>query len=94
MNRVDFSKSKWIWTSDNKTGDQKIVIRKKFKIDEVPESAVAYMACDTKFWLWLNGKQIIYEGGVFRESRNGCGYAEKMDLAPPWALRLVADAMG
>ena len=82
MNRVDFSKSKWIWVNDNKTADQKIVIRKKFKIDEVPESAVAYMACDTKFWLWLNGKQIIYEGGVFRESRNGCGYAEKIDLAP------------
>ena len=82
MNVVDFSRAKWIWTGDNKTIDQKVVIRKKFDVEKLPQIAEAYIACDTKFWLWINSKLVVYEGGVFRESKNGCGYAEKIDLAP------------
>lgn len=78
---VDFSGARWIWTKDNKSADQKIVLRKVFAITSVPQTAEAYIACDTKFWLWLNGKLVVYEGGVFRESRNGCGYSEKVDIA-------------
>jgi len=81
VNIVDFLKAKWIWTEDNKSKDQKIVLRKKFRIDSVPEHAYMYVACDTKFWLWINGKLVVYEGGVFRESKPGCGYAEKIDVA-------------
>ncbi|MBE6925427.1 MAG: hypothetical protein E7461_01155 [Ruminococcaceae bacterium] len=82
MNIIDFTPSKWIWTKDNLTKDQKVVFRKKFSVSLQPEKAEAYIACDTKFWLWLNGKMVVFEGGVFRESRPGCGYAEKVDLAP------------
>ncbi len=81
MNIVDFSKAKWIWGVDNKTPDQKIVIRKKLDIDEVPEIAEVYIACDTKFWLWINGELAVFEGCVFRESTVG-GYAEKVDISP------------
>ncbi len=79
MNIVDFSKSKWIWTKDNKTADQKVVIRRSFELEEVPEQVEAYIACDTKFWLWVNGELAVFEGGVFRESSVG-GYAEKVDI--------------
>lgn len=82
MNKIDFSRGKWIWTRDNITADQKIVVRKKFHLDDIHETADAYIACDTKFWLWVNGTPVVYEGGVFRESLHGCGYAEKVDLAP------------
>lgn len=81
MKKVDFSKASWIWGKDNKTADQKLVVRKKFHIDSVPEMAEVYIACDTKFWLWINSVLVVYEGGVFRESINGCGYAEKVDIA-------------
>ena len=81
MNEVDFSNAKWIWTKDNKSADQKVVIRKKIHIEKMPHNAETYIACDTKFWLWVNSKLVVYEGGVFRESRNGCGYAEKVNLA-------------
>ena len=81
MSIVDFSKAKWIWGADNKTPDQKIVIRKTVEIEEVPEVAEAYIACDTKFWLWINGELAVFEGCVFRESTEG-GYAEKVDLTP------------
>lgn len=81
MEKIGFLNAEWIWTSDNKTADQKIVIRKKFTLEDLPEKAIAYIACDTKFWLYINSHLVVYEGGVFRESLKGCGYAEKVDIA-------------
>ena len=48
----------------------------------MPVSSKAYIAFDTKFWLWVNGEPVVYEGGVFRESLPGSGYAEEVELAP------------
>lgn len=81
MKKVDFLPAKWIWTNDNTTPDQRVIVRKQFNIFAKPSRAVAYISCETKFWMWLNGKEIVFEGGVFRESIPGCGYAEKIDLA-------------
>jgi len=81
MKKTDFSNAKWIWAKDNKSINQKLVIRKKFTIEDELNAAEAYIACDTKFWLWINSVLVVYEGGVFRESVNGCGYAEKVDIS-------------
>ena len=81
MKKADFLEAQWIWGKDNQTADQKLVIRKKFHMETLPKEAQAYIACDTKFWLWINGKMVLYEGGVFRESLPGCGYAEQVDIA-------------
>ena len=89
MQIVDFSKAKWIWGADNKAPDQKVVFRKKLYLDQVPQSAEAYLACDTKLWLWVNGTLAVFEGVVFRESRKGCGYAERVDLACNFSSRQV-----
>ncbi len=79
---ADFGGARWIWTADNRTPDQKVVFRRTFSLSDVPPRADAVVSCETKFWLWLNGAQIVFEGGVFRESLPGCGYAEQIDLAP------------
>ena len=81
MHIIDFRPAKWIWTADNQAKDQKVAFRKKFFVSTIPETALTYIACDTKFWLWINGEMVVFEGGVFRESRPGCGYAEKVDIA-------------
>ena len=73
MEKVDFYPAKWIWTKDNKTPNQKVVVRKKFSVDSLVESAIAFVACETKFWLWINGQAVVFEGGVFRESVKGAG---------------------
>lgn len=82
MNRTDFGKAKWIWTPDNKTADLKVVFRKKFTVDILPQRADTYISVDTKYWLYINEKLVVFEGGVFRESINGCGYADCVDIAP------------
>lgn len=82
MDIADFKNARWIWGEDNKTPDQKIVFRYKTELEEVPETAQTLVACDTKFWLWINGEEVVWEGGVFRESIPNCGWAEKFDIAP------------
>jgi len=82
MEIADFKNAEWIWGEDNKTKDQKMVFRYKVELDEVPDKAWCLAACDTKFWLWINGEEVVWEGGVFRESVPGCGWAEKFDIAP------------
>ena len=82
MDVADFSKARWIWASENTVPDCKLVIRHHFELDEVPSEAEAFIAAETKYWLWINGKTVVFEGGVFRESKPGCGWADKLDLAP------------
>lgn len=79
---ADFHEAKWVWTKDHTTADQKIVLRKVFTLDSAVQQADLSISCETKFWLWINSTLVAYEGGVFRESIPGCGYAEKIDIAP------------
>ena len=40
--------------------------RKKFTLVEMPAKATAHIAVDSKYWLWVNGKLAVYEGGLKR----------------------------
>ncbi|MBQ4054659.1 MAG: hypothetical protein IJD17_03015, partial [Clostridia bacterium] len=82
MNTVEFKNARWIWGEDNTTPDQKMVFRKKFELEDIPEIARTFISCDTKFWLWVNEKEVVWEGGVFRESTPGNGWAEEIDITP------------
>lgn len=82
MGNVDFKDAKWIWGKDNGTPGSAVVFRCAKELGHIPEEAVCYVACDTKFYLWINGKEAVYEGGVFRESTPGNGWAQGVDIAP------------
>lgn len=75
-------KAEWIWASKNDLKDDKVIFRKNFDLSHTVNSAIAYIAVDTKYWLYVNGKLIVFEGGLFRESMPSCGYADQIDLAP------------
>ena len=37
-----------------------LAFRKDIDIEKVPESLVARIAVDTKYWLWINGEPGVY----------------------------------
>ncbi|WKN45603.1 alpha-L-rhamnosidase C-terminal domain-containing protein [Tunicatimonas pelagia] len=44
-----------------------ICFRKEISIDQLPDSSVtAKIAVDSKYWLWINGKMVVREGGLKR----------------------------
>lgn len=56
--------------------------RRDVQLDEVPLSAVARIAVDSKYWLWVNGAPVVREGGLKRGPAPADGYCDEVDLAP------------
>lgn len=56
--------------------------RKTFALDTLPPKATLYLAVDTKYWLYLNGKMILFEGGLKRGPNPADTYYDQLDLSP------------
>jgi len=56
--------------------------RKDFDLSAKPESAPARIAVDSKYWLWVNGRLVVREGGVKRGPNPQDTYFDVVDLAP------------
>lgn len=41
-----------------------VAFRKDFQVDKIPTTAMAKIAVDSKYWLWINGKMAVFEGGL------------------------------
>jgi len=59
-----------------------ICYRKSFEIGSVPAVAAARIAVDSKYWLWINGKLVVREGGLKRGPTPNDGYYDALELAP------------
>ena len=51
--KTDWGGAKWIWASTT-SANSYVAFRKTFSLDEVPEEAVANIAAESKYYLWLN----------------------------------------
>lgn len=47
----------------------------------VPARAVARIACDSKYWLWINGRLVVFEGQLKRGPTPEDTYHDRIDLA-------------
>ena len=56
--------------------------RTHFTLDEKPASAIARIAVDSKYWLWVNGRLAVYEGELKRGPDPLDTYFDRVDLAP------------
>lgn len=56
--------------------------RKRFDLGARPTAALARIAVDSKYWLWVNGAMVVREGGVKRGPNPTDTYYDVVDLAP------------
>ena len=56
--------------------------RKVVTLDAVPSEAMARIAADSKYWLWINGKQVVFEGQLKRGPTPHDTYFDQVDLRP------------
>ncbi len=76
-------KAKWIWDKENLT--QKNVwmcFNKKVSLDKIPEELTAHISADSKYWLYINGETVVFEGNVKRGPDENSGYYDSIDIAP------------
>lgn len=56
--------------------------RKEMHLKKVPAQAVARIAADSKYWLWVNGELVVYEGQLKRGPTPEDSYFDRVDLSP------------
>ena len=61
--------------------NQWICFRKNFNVDEIPDSVPMAIAVDSKYWLWVNGKLAVFEGGLKRGPNPQDTYYDVVDIS-------------
>jgi hypothetical protein len=76
-------KAKWISTERCQSATNTwLAYRKTINIQETPAKSVARIAVDSKYWLWINGKLVVFEGGLKRTPNPMDTYFDEVDIAP------------
>ena len=76
-------KAKWIWDKDNLTEKNVwMCFSKKITLDNLPKKLVAHVSADSKYWLYINGEVVVFEGSVKRGPTKNSGYYDSVDIAP------------
>lgn len=74
--------AQWIWGSDNTSMHNWLCMRKTFKMSSVPDSVIARIAVDSRYWLWVNGEIVIEDGQLKRGPTRDDTYFEYVDITP------------
>lgn len=78
------AQAKWITTGEQETNQPNswTAFRKDITLNKVPSTAITQIAADTKYWLWINGEMVVFEGGLKRGPNPNDTYYDEIDLAP------------
>ncbi|SEF79217.1 alpha-L-rhamnosidase-related protein [Parabacteroides chinchillae] len=75
--------AQWITTERCQSASNTwLAYRKTCTIHHVPDKLLAKIAADTKYWLWINGKMVVFEGGLKRGRSPHSTYYDVVDIAP------------
>ena len=59
-----------------------VAFRKDITLETVPATAALKIAADSKYWLWVNGEMVVFEGGLKRGPTPDDTYYDVVDVAP------------
>jgi alpha-L-rhamnosidase len=67
FSQSDSWQAHWITAAESKSDiNTWICFRKEVNMKAKSAVAIAKIAVDSKYWLWINGRQVIFEGGLKR----------------------------
>lgn len=75
------SSAKWIWKSGENNENTWMCFVKSFPLGEAPSRAMARIAADSKYWLYINGRLAVFEGGIKRGPTRNSTYYDEPDIA-------------
>ena len=76
--------ARWISTAEEGADcpNSWIAFRRDVELKALPAVAPVCIAADTKYWLWINGECVVFEGGLKRGPTPGSTYYDRVDIAP------------
>lgn len=76
-------KAQWISTQGCQSATNTwLAFRKTVEVTSKPEKAIAKIAVDSKYWLWVNGQLVVFEGGLKRGPNPMDTYYDEVNIAP------------
>ena len=81
-NPPSWEDAQWIWQEDDSTSNTWMSFRKTFAVNEIPNVVEAHIAVDSKFWLWINGEMVLFEGGLSRGPSQAGMWDRKKKITP------------
>ncbi|MFJ9097785.1 alpha-L-rhamnosidase C-terminal domain-containing protein [Streptomyces sp. NPDC102405] len=75
------SRTRWMG-KESSAANQWTAYRRSVALPDEPVSALTRIAADTKYWLWVNGTLVVFEGGLKRGPNPDDTYCDEIDLAP------------
>ena len=76
-------KACWIWDKENLTEENTwMCFNKKVSLENIPQELIAHISADSKYWLYINGETVVFEGSVKRGPDENSGYYDSVDIAP------------
>lgn len=83
FSEADNWKGEWIraFEQQNSTNNW-TAYHKPFHVDKLPKIALAKIACDSKYWMWINGEMAVFEGQLKRGPTPKDTYYDEIDIAP------------
>ncbi|MFT4032601.1 MAG: alpha-L-rhamnosidase C-terminal domain-containing protein [Siphonobacter sp.] len=85
MVKADFlPEARWISTQASQSATNTwLAYRKTIDLSQIPEQKViASIAVDSKYWLWINERLVVFEGGLKRGPSPLNSYYDEVDLTP------------
>ena len=75
--------AQFLWdASDGSEENVWMCFRKTVELETVPESLSAFISADSKYWLTVNGKSVVFEGGAKRGPTNDGSYYDTVVISP------------
>lgn len=79
----------WVWDANSldESGlasqpDTWMNFRRDFTLKSLPDKAEIKIAVDAKYWLYVNGEEVVWEGGLKRGPNAEDTYYDVVDIAP------------
>ncbi len=72
---------RWIGPATDVHPGQWLSFRKSFKLSLVPSQAVVRLTVESKYWLWVNGQLVVFEGQVKNGPAPQSAYFDKLDIS-------------
>lgn len=71
----------WIGADNAAAANSWYCFRKEIELSKSPKTAVANIACDSKYWLWINDAMVVFEGQLKRGPTPKDTYYDEIDLS-------------
>ena len=71
----------WIGVSQDSQPNSWYCFRDQIELKKAPKQAITKIACDSKYWLWVNDEMVVFEGQLKRGPNPDDTYYDQVNLA-------------